>query len=197
MKSEHNLVIIVGSVRDGRFGPNVASWVAEQADTHGGFDVHVVDLAEVDIPLELPAASPKYAGDDYPRPAGMAPLTSALSEADAFIVVTPEYNHSYPASLKAAIDWHFTQWTAKPVAFVSYGGAAGGRHAVLHLENVLTELHAVTIRDGLAFPDYFTAWRDGRPLAPEAPGYAKTMLDQLAWWADALRTARETAPYPA
>ncbi|MFF4837488.1 NADPH-dependent FMN reductase [Streptomyces sp. NPDC001315] len=197
MKSEHNLVIIVGSVREGRFGPAVSSWVAEQADAHGGFDVHVVDLAEVDIPLELPAASPKYAGDDYPRPAGMAPLTSALSEADAFVVVTPEYNHSYPASLKAAIDWHFTQWTAKPVAFVSYGGAAGGRHAVLHLENVLTELHAVTIRDGLAFPDYFTAWRDGRPLAPEAPGYAKTMLDQLAWWADALRTARETAPYPA
>ena len=67
-------------------------------------------------------------------------------------MVTPEYNHSYPASLKAAIDWHFTQWTAKPVAFVSYGGAAGGRHAVLHLENVLTELHAVTIRDGLPSP---------------------------------------------
>ncbi|MFD0031055.1 NADPH-dependent FMN reductase [Streptomyces sp. NPDC127172] len=105
---------------------------------------------------------------------------------------------SYPASLKAAIDWHFTQWTAKPVAFVSYGGAAGGgRHAVLHLENVLTELHAVTIRDGLAFPNYFTAWQDGRPLAPEAPGYAKTLLDQLAWWAAALRSARNAAPYPA
>lgn len=100
-----------------------------------------------------------------------------------------------PASLKAAIDWHFTQWTAKPVAFVSYGGAAGGRHAVLHLENVLTELHAVTVRDGLAFPKCFTAWR--RPLDSEAPGYAKTMLDQLAWWAGALRSAREAAPYPA
>ncbi|MGW6477617.1 NADPH-dependent FMN reductase [Streptomyces sp. NPDC055059] len=183
-KNKHKLVIIVGSVRDGRFGPVVASWV--------------VDLAEIDVPLALPAASPKFAGDDYPRPAGMAALTSALENADAFIVVTPEYNHSYPASLKAAIDWHFTQWTAKPVAFVSYGGAAGGgRHAVLHLENVLTELHAVTIRDGLAFPNYFTAWQDGRPLAPEAPGYAKTLLDQLAWWAAALRSARNAAPYPA
>ncbi|MFD5752566.1 NADPH-dependent FMN reductase [Streptomyces sp. NPDC127033] len=191
------LVIIVGSVREGRFGPVVASWVAEQAGTHGGFDVAVLDLAEIDIPLALPAASPKYAGDDYPRPAGMAPLTSALESADAFIVVTPEYNHSYPASLKAAIDWHFTQWTAKPVAFVSYGGAAGGRHAVLHLENVLTELHAVTIRDGLAFPNYFTAWQNGHPLAPETQGYAKTLLDQLAWWANALRTARRATPYPA
>ncbi|MGW0422731.1 NADPH-dependent FMN reductase [Streptomyces sp. NPDC003015] len=194
---KHKLVVIVGSVREGRFGPVVASWVAEQAAAHGGFEVEVVDLAGIDVPLALPAVSPKYAGDDYPRPTGMEPLTSALESADAFIVVTPEYNHSYPASLKAAIDWHFTQWTAKPVAFVSYGGAAGGRHAVLHLENVLTELHAVTVRDGLAFPDYFTAWQDGRPLDPEAAGYAKTLLEQLSWWAGALRSARESTPYPA
>ncbi|MEU1202773.1 NAD(P)H-dependent oxidoreductase [Streptomyces sp. NPDC005813] len=200
MENKHKLLIIVGSVREGRFGPVVASWVAEQAGTHGGFDVDVVDLATIDIPLELPAASPKHAGDDYPRPAGMADLTSAVERADAFIVVTPEYNHSYPASLKAAVDWHFTQWTAKPVAFVSYGGAAGGRHAVLHLENVLTELHAVTMRDGLAFPNYFTAWQDGRPprpRRPDAPTYAKTVLDQLAWWTGALRSARDAAPYPA
>ncbi|MFC9325811.1 NADPH-dependent FMN reductase [Kitasatospora sp. NPDC057015] len=196
-KRKSRLVIVVGSVREGRFGPVVAGWVAEQARTHGGFEVEVVDLAGIDIPLALPAASPKYAGEEYPRPAGMAPLTAALEGADAFVVVTPEYNHSYPASLKAAVDWHFTQWTAKPVAFVSYGGAAGGRHAVLHLENVLTELHAVTVRDGLAFPNYFTAWQDGRPLDPGAPGYAKTLLDQLAWWAQALRAARAAAPYPA
>ncbi|MEV6736359.1 NAD(P)H-dependent oxidoreductase [Streptomyces sp. NPDC051104] len=197
MENTHKLVIIVGSVREGRFGPAVASWVADQARAHGGFDVEVVDLADVEVPLALPAVSPKLAGDDYPRPAGMEPLTSALDGADAFVIVTPEYNHSYPASLKAAIDWHFTHWTAKPVAFVSYGGAAGGRHAVLHLENVLTELHAVTIRDGLAFPNYFTAWQDGQPLDPQAPGYAKTLLDQLTWWAGALRSAREAAPYPA
>jgi NAD(P)H-dependent FMN reductase len=82
------------------------------------------------------------------------------------------------------------------VAFVSYGGAAGGRHAVLHLENVLTELHAVTIRDGLAFPNYFTAWQDGAPLDAAAAGYAKTLLEQLSWWARALRAARDAAPYP-
>jgi NAD(P)H-dependent FMN reductase len=126
----------------------------------------------------------------------MKELTAKLTEGDAFVIVTPEYNHSYPASVKALIDWHFTQWTAKPVAFVSYGGAAGGRHAVLHLENVLTELHAVTIRDGLAFPNYFTAWQDGAPIDVAAAGYAKTLLDQLAWWAGALRTARTAGPYP-
>lgn len=197
MNEKHKLVIIVGSVREGRFGPVVASWVAQQAREHGGFDVGIADLADAEIPLSLPAVSPKYAGDSYPRPGGMASLTSRLTDADAFIMVTPEYNHSYPASLKAAIDWHFTQWTAKPVGFVSYGGASGGRHAVLHLENVLTELHAVTIRDGLMFPKCYTAWQDGRPLDPEAPGYAKTLLDQLAWWAGALRTARARIPYPA
>jgi NAD(P)H-dependent FMN reductase len=196
MSDKNRLVVIVGSVREGRFGPVVASWVADRVQEHGGFDVDLVDLAGVDIPLALPAAPPKFAGDDYPRPAGMKDLTRKLAEADAFIIVTPEYNHSYPASLKALIDWHFTQWTAKPVAFVSYGGAAGGRHAVLHLENVLTELHAVTIRDGLAFPNYFTAWQDGAPLDAAAAGYAKTLLEQLSWWAQALRAARIAAPYP-
>jgi NAD(P)H-dependent FMN reductase len=190
------LAIVIGSVREGRFGPVVAAWVAGQATAHGGFDVQVVDLADYEIPLGLPAASPKYAGGAYPRPAGMTELTARLAAADAFILVTPEYNHSYPASLKAAIDWHFTQWTAKPVAFVSYGGAAGGRHAVLHLENVLTELHAVTIRDGLAFPNYFCNWVDGQPADPDTAGYAKTLLDQLAWWAAALRTARAENLYP-
>jgi NAD(P)H-dependent FMN reductase len=196
-QAPHRLVIIVGSVREGRFGPTVASWVAEQARGHGGFEVDVVDLAEVDVPLVLPAVPPLLAGDDYPRPAGMARLTAALEGADAFVIVTPEYNHSYPASLKAAIDWHFTQWAAKPVAFVGYGGASGGRHAVLHLENVLSELHAVPIRDGLSFPSYFTTWQDGRPLDTATEGYAKTLLDQLSWWTSALRTARDTAPYPA
>jgi NAD(P)H-dependent FMN reductase len=197
MNENLDLLIIVGSVREGRFGPVVASWVAEQARGHGGFDVTVVDLADVDLPLGLPAMSPAFAGDDYPRPVGMLPLTSALAKADAVVIVTPEYNHSYPASLKAAIDWHFTQWTAKPVAFAGYGGASGGRHAMLHLENVLAELHAVAIRDRLAFPSYYTGWQDGCPINAEAPGYAKKVLDQLAWWAASLRSARASMPYPA
>ncbi|WP_431034847.1 NADPH-dependent FMN reductase [Streptomyces sp. P6-2-1] len=190
------LTVLVASVREGRFGPVAAAWFAEQARTHGGFTVRVVDLAGIELPLALPASSPKYAGDSYPRPAGMAPLTEALAEADAFAFVTPEYNHSFPASLKAAIDWHFTQWAAKPVAFVSYGGAAGGAHAALHLENVLTELHAVPLRDRLAFVNYYTAWQDGQPLAPETAPLAKGLLDRLAWWARTLRTGRETEAYP-
>jgi NAD(P)H-dependent FMN reductase len=196
MNEKSKLVILIGSVRNGRFGPTVASWVADRAHEHGAFDVELVDLAEVDIPLALPAQSAKAAGASYPRPEGMKTLTARLDGADAFVVVTPEYNHSYPASLKAVIDWHYDQWAAKPVAFVSYGAAAGGRHAVLHLENVLTELHAVTIRDGLSFPNYFLNWPDGEPLDEQAPVFAKTMFESLDWWARALRSARAAAPYP-
>lgn len=199
MTDNSKLVIIVGSVREGRFGPMAASWVAGRAREHSGFDIDIVDLADYDLPLALPADSPKLAGDSYQRPESMAELTRRLEAADAFILVTPEYNHSYPASLKAAIDWHFTQWAAKPVAFVSYGGVAGGRHAVLHLENVLTELHAVTIREGLSFPNYYLNFdfENGQPRDEMAAGFAKTMLDQLDWWATALRAARQRVPYPA
>lgn len=194
--TKSRLVVIVGSVREGRFGPTVASWVADIARKHPGFNVEVLDLADVDLPLALPPVPAKIAGDDYPRPEAMLPVTAQLEAADAFLVVTPEYNHSYPASLKMLIDWHFTQWTAKPVAFVSYGGAAGGRHAVLHLENVLTELHAVTIRDGLSFPNYFFTWGEDGPSDERSETYAVTMLDQLAWWSRALRAARAAEPYP-
>lgn len=198
MADTSRLVVLIGSVRQGRFGPVPAAWITELARDSGRFDVDLVDLADFEIPLELPMDPPKLAGDDYPRPSGMTDLTARLDAADAFVIVTPEYNHSYPASLKAAIDWHFTQWTAKPVAFVSYGGVAGGRHAVLHLENVLTELHAVTIRDGLSFPNYFFNFDfgAGQPLDPEATSYAQSMLVQLDWWATALRTARIETPYP-
>ena len=196
MNEKSKLVILVGSVRQGRFGPTVASWVADRAREHGAFEVEVVDLAELDIPLVLPAVSAKAAGDSYPRPEAMQDVSRQLDAADAFIVVTPEYNHSYPAALKAMIDWHYDQWTAKPVAFVSYGAVAGGRHAVLHLENVFTELHAVTIRDGLSFPNYYLTWSDGQPQDGQAEVYAKAMLEQLAWWAKVLRAARVAVPYP-
>ena len=190
------IAVILASVRDGRAGPAFAGWVGEQAAMYG-FDVDVIDLAAFELPLALPAASPKGAGDEYPRPEAMRDLTARLDAADGFVIVTPEYNHSYPASLKAAIDWHFTQWQAKPVAFTSYGGWAGGRHAVLHLENVFTELHAVTIQAGLLFPTYWEHLDDaGRPTDPDAPVAAKAMFDQLAWWAGALRAARAEVPYP-
>ena len=197
MNTPLRIAVITASVREGRGGPIFGSWVAEQAEAYGGLDVELIDLADHEIPLSLPAESPKAAGDDYPRPDGQRDLTEALEAADGFVVVTPEYNHSYPASLKSALDWHFTQWQAKPVALVSYGGDSGGRHAALHLENVLTELHAHPLQARLAFPRYWERLdENGRPNDPDSAIYAKGMLAQLFWWAEALRTARGYAPYP-
>ncbi|HKS43614.1 MAG TPA: NAD(P)H-dependent oxidoreductase [Amycolatopsis sp.] len=182
-----NLAVIVGSTREGRFGPVVANWLAGQARQHDGMDVDVIDLAEARLPGELSKA---------PTPEVTA-VTERLEAADAFVVVTPEYNHSFPASLKTVIDWHYTEWQAKPVGFVSYGGLAGGLRAVEHLRVVFAELHAVTIRDTVSFHGVWGQFNDsGRLLNPDGPNAAaKTMLDQLAWWGFTLREARATHPY--
>jgi NAD(P)H-dependent FMN reductase len=186
------LAVIVGSVRAGRFGPVVASWFAEQARRHGGFEVDVVDLAEVPIPLELPATPPALE-PNMARPAGMAELTHRLDRADAFVVVTPDYNRSVPASLKAAIDWHYTQWDAKAIGFVGYSGGSGGLLAIEHLRQIFNELNAHTVRYYVSFPRYYQLFDgDGQLLEPDEPASAAAMmLDQLQWWAGALAAARD------
>jgi NAD(P)H-dependent FMN reductase len=115
------------------------------------------------------------------------------------VVVTPEYNHGYPASLKQAIDLGGREWWAKPVAFVSYGGISGGLRAVEQLRQVFAELHAVTVRDTVSFHGAHGCFDDsGSPRDPSGRNAAaKTMLDQLAWWAYALRDARAVRPYAA
>ncbi|MBE8519000.1 NAD(P)H-dependent oxidoreductase [Amycolatopsis sp. H6(2020)] len=188
------VAVIVGSVREGRFGPVVADWLAGVADAHGGFEVDVVDLAEPDLPLVMPAFG---ATPSATVVAAVAKVAPRLEAADAFVVVTPEYNHSYPASLKNAIDWHQPEWRAKPVAFVSYGGISGGLRAVEHLRAVFAELHAVTIRETVSFHGAQARFGDdGLPNDDAAGVAAKTMLDQLGWWARSLTEARAARPYP-
>jgi NAD(P)H-dependent FMN reductase len=189
-----NIAVIIGSVRDGRFGPTVAEWFLSRVE--GPFEVDVIDVAEVRLPLNLPS----YGGQPSAETAEvLARLTPRLEKADGFVVITPEYNHSYPASLKNLIDWHFTQWQAKPVALVSYGGQSGGRHAVEHLRHVFAELHAMTLRDTISVTRYFEQFGDdGAPLDPtELNAAAKTLLTQLEWWARALAEARQKRPFAA
>ncbi|GAA2994316.1 NAD(P)H-dependent oxidoreductase [Streptosporangium longisporum] len=181
------LAIIIGSTREGRFAPTVARWFTGRAERHGDMDVDVLDLAEARLPATLTNEPPPE----------VAAITPRLAAADAYVVVTPEYNHSFPASLKSAIDWHFTEWQAKPIGFVSYGGMAGGLRAVEHLRQVFAELHAVTVRDTVSFHgahDRFDP--DGRPHRPEGcDAAAASMLGQLAWWGHTLREARSRRPY--
>lgn len=179
------LVVIIGSTRTGRFSPVAAAWFADEVRKHHGFDLDVVDLQGMDLPDSLDGTADTEA------------LGLRLAAADAFVVVTPEYNHSYPAPLKAAIDHFHAEWLAKPVGFVTYGGMSGGLRAVEHLRGVFAELHAVTVRDTISFYNYPNRFGDdGVPHdAASAGEAAKGMLGQLLWWGRALRDARAVRPY--
>ncbi|NUP35012.1 MAG: NAD(P)H-dependent oxidoreductase [Streptomycetaceae bacterium] len=192
------LAVVTGSVREGRFGPVVATWFREQAQRHNEFEIDTIDLADYAIPLELPSVPPARQ-PDMTRPDGMAELTRRLADADAYVIVTPDYNRSFPAALKAVIDWHYTEWQAKPIAFVGYSGASGGLLAIEQLRQVFNELHAHTVREYVSFPRYYLLFgQDGALLEPtEHEASAKTMLDQLLWWGTVLRDGREALPYGA
>jgi NAD(P)H-dependent FMN reductase len=176
------VAIIMGSIRQGRFGDTVARWLTTQARQRDDMALDVIDLVEVDLPMVYP---------QQPEPAVEAYI-ERIDHADAFVVITPEYNHGYPASLKQAIDLPRDQWREKPVGFVSYGGTGGGVRAVEQLRQVFAELHTVTMRDAVSFHMVWDLFDEsGQPHDPAGcNAAAKTMLDQLAWWATALRTAR-------
>lgn len=185
------LAVVAGSGRPGSTGATVARWFAGQARRYGGLCTDVVDLAGYALPAEPVAApSPEAA-------AQLADLTPRLAAADVFVLVTPEYNRSFPASLKALIDWHDSEWQAKPVGFVSYGGRSGGLRAVEQLRQVLGELHAVTVRDTVSFHAVWDLFDpEGNPRDPEGCGIAaKALLDQLTWWGTVLREGRTRHPY--
>jgi NAD(P)H-dependent FMN reductase len=186
------VAVIIGSTRNGRFGPTVATWFAGHARKRTDLEVDVIDLAEARLPETL-------TDTDEPVPTAVQALAPRLVAADAFAVVSPEYNRGFPAPLKTAIDWYFEQWQAKPVTVISYGRESGGRHATDQLRQVFTELHAVIIRDTISLPCYWEQFAaDGSWPKPssECNAAAKTTLDQLVWWARALREARTKRPYP-
>ncbi|MFF0432067.1 NADPH-dependent FMN reductase [Streptomyces sp. NPDC004327] len=190
------VAVLVGSVREGRQGGAVADWFLGVAERHGGMEFDVIDLAAVDLPLAMPGWG---SAPNERAVAALAPVTPVLAAADAFVVITPEYNHSFPAALKNLIDWHQPQWQAKPVGFVSYGGLGGGVRAVEQLRTVFAELHAATVRDQVSLHGPWNGLGpDGTPLdGAIAEGAAKGMLGQLTWWGQALRTARTERPYQA
>ncbi|MCL3992193.1 NADPH-dependent FMN reductase [Streptomyces lavenduligriseus] len=184
--------VIIGSVRTGRFADKVAQWFLSEIGRRDDMDVHVVDLSEPALVAEL-----KLTLDTTEPGEGTLSLAQRIGGLDGYVVLTPEYNHGYPASLKLAIDYVHREWRAKPVGFVSYGGMAGGQRAVEQLRQVFAELHAVTLRDTVSF---HMAWsqfdEEGRPKDADGVGKAASvLLDQLAWWGLTLREGRAARPY--
>jgi NAD(P)H-dependent FMN reductase len=179
------LAVIIGSTREGRVGDRLARWFVAQASPRTDVKVVVIDLVEFAFPTGYPArATPQ-----------MSAFAAEIDRADAFVVVTPEYNHSFPASLKQAIDFAYDEWHAKPVGFVSYGCRSAGQRAVDQLRAVFTALHAVTVRDGVGVDLLDGDDLDAR-LAEDGPVQAaQVLLDQLRWWGVTLRAGRAARPY--
>ncbi|MCN0177845.1 NADPH-dependent FMN reductase [Salinispora arenicola] len=183
------VAVIIGSTRESRVGAAIGQWFAAQAGQRDDLELTVLDLLDFDFPARYP---------DRATPA-INQFVAQIGETDAYVVVTPEYNRSFPASLKQAIDYAYDEWRAKPVGFVSYGYRSDGIYAVEHLRTVFTALHAVTVRDIVGFNLLDGSFADGGPPA-DADGAAlaaTTMLDQLAWWGRALRDAHREHLYVA
>jgi NAD(P)H-dependent FMN reductase len=189
------LLVIVGSTRPGRAADLVVPWVTARAREHGGFDVELADLR--DWPLPIFAEHPGTIGDitdpTYSEPI-VRTWNQKVKQADAFVVVTPEYNHSIPAVLKNAIDtvWLSFGFRNKPVAAIGYSGSVGaGIRAIEHLAHVLIEAEAVPLRNTVVIPFVRTAFgADGEPTDTETDIRLQIMLDDLAWWSAALEQAR-------
>jgi NAD(P)H-dependent FMN reductase len=184
-----NLTIIVGSTRPGRAGAPIAQWFAARAKDHGGFDVNVADLAELDLPLLDEPNHPRLR--QYTRQ-HTKDWSAIVDAADAFVFVTPEYNYGYPAPVKNAIDYLHQEWKDKPVGFVSYGGVAAGTRAVQQLKQVVTTLRMLPVFDSVNIP-FHTQFLDSdgvfhpNEVLDQA---ADAMLDELVRTEAALRPLR-------
>jgi NAD(P)H-dependent FMN reductase len=189
------LHIIVASTRPGRIGLPIASWFREQALEHGGFEVQWVDLAEWNLPFMDEPHHPRlrqYTQEHTRR------WSAHIDSADAFVVVTPEYNHGYTAPLKNAIDYLIHEWAYKPVGFVSYGGLSAGTRAVQMLKPILSDLNMTPIVAAvyIAYVEQFMS--DGTFTPPDALARsAQVMLGEIQRVEALLRPQRAAARIPA
>ena len=196
------LQVIVGSTRPDRNADSVLRWAVPKITAHPAFQTEVLDLREWPLPMFQETAA--TVGD--PRnPAYSDPAVKRwnlkVKEADAYVLVTPEYNHSVPAVLKNAIDSVFFSFgfRHKPVAFIGYSmGVAAGVRAVEHLNQIMLETEAVPVRTQTLVPTVGNAFGpEGKPLHPMLDPTLTIMLDDLAWLAKALKAARtEGEPLP-
>jgi NAD(P)H-dependent FMN reductase len=184
------LQVVIGSTRPGRVGPAVADWIADRAQDQTGFDVEVADLAELNLPL--------FDEPEHPRLGRYAhqhtkDWSAIVDRSDALVFVIPEYNHTFNAATKNALDYLHREWQDKPAGIVSYGGGSGGANAARTLEPVLS---ALRMRPASA-PVSIQAIRervgqDGRlQPTPAMEDAASAMLAELAGQAG--RAARPAA----
>ena len=183
------LKIIIGSTRAGRKGPAVAAWIHKLALERTEFETELIDLAEVNLPFLDEPNHPRF--HNYTQQ-HTKDWSAKIDEADAFLMVTPEYNFSYPAPLKNAIDYLYREWLYKPAAIVSYGGIAAGTRSAQALKLVLSALKMVPLTESVNIP-FFAKYIDGNGKFNADDSLTKSagvMFDELTKWAENLKLLR-------
>lgn len=189
-ESKPVLMVIVASVRDGRKGRAVADWFIGEAEKHGGFEVRVADLKEINLPLMTEPNHPRE--KNYTQEQTWE-WSRTIEAADAYAFVMPEYNHSLSAPLANAIDYLSQEWMYKPAAIVSYGGLSGGARATQELRTRLTALSVVSMPATVALPMFAENIEDGVFHGNDsASSAANGVLDAVAKWHPALQTLRNS-----
>lgn len=183
------LEIIVASTRPGRIGPVIGSWTETLAREHGGFgEVELVDLAVVGLPFMNEPLHPRLGRYTHQH---TRDWSDRISEADAFVLVMPEYNYGYNAELKNAIDYLHDEWKYKPVGLVSYGGVSAGTRAAQMIKQVVTALKTTPVSEAVSIPFVHDLIDDGALTTNQImASSAKAMLDELTRVTAALRVLR-------
>ena len=190
------LQIFIASTRPGRVGLPVAKWFVERARQHGGFEIEVVDLAEVDLPF---MDEPNHPAQRQYTKQHTLRWSALVDSADAFVFVMPEYNYGFSAPLKNAIDYLNWEWRYKPVGFVSYGGIAAGTRSVQMIKQVVTALKMVPLTEAVHIPFVRQFVNEDGKFLPNAEleAGADAMLAELQRWTVALQPLRAEMAQPA
>jgi NAD(P)H-dependent FMN reductase len=194
MPAEGPLIqVILASTREGRFGEKAAAWLMDRLSARADMAVELVDLRDHPLPIFNQAAPPARTLRDYPNEA-IAKWGSTVDAADGYMVVTPEYNHGYPASLKSALDYIFPELNRKPMAFVGYGNVGGAR-AIEQLRLVAVEFEMAPLRHAIhILPELMIPARGAEPFDVEMFASLDERLDRaaidLVWWARTLAAGR-------
>ena len=179
--------IILGTTREGRFGDRVASWFYGIAAKREDLIAELIDLRDWPLPFFNEPTSPST-GHYAPEAQSWA---AKVAEGDGYVFITPEYTFGYPAVLKNALDHIYHEWNNKPVAFVGYGGTAGGSRAVQQLRQVVVELQMAPIRASVVMPFARRLFDESGAIKDEFYNTrAEALIEQLLWWARALKAAR-------
>ncbi len=185
--------IVIGSTRDGRFGDKPAQWFHNLAQARSDLDFELIDLRDHPLPFFNEPVSPAWAPVQNEAARRWADKLATL---DGLVVVTPEYNHGPSAVLKNAFDYAYKEFIRKPIGFVGYGGVGAAR-AIEQLRLVAVELQMAPVRNAVhvGMVEFLGIWKQGKTFDdyPHLAQAASAMLDDLAWWATALKTARSAA----